>query len=66
MAYYTPGVINVPVFFHVITGTGDSGEEVGFVSDQQIKDQIEVLMSAFGEYGISFYLVGIGRVRNNA
>ena len=50
------GVINVPVFFHVLHRNGQ-----GNVSDPQIKAQIDVLNADYAAYQIRFSLVGTTR-----
>ena len=63
------GDLTIPVVFHVITGTGGDG----FVSDQQIFDQIDVMDAAFSSLGeieniytYDFDLIGIIRYENEA
>lgn len=53
----------VPVFFHVITGSGGAGA----VTDAQIRRQIAILNAAFSAIGslYSFPLAGISRVVND-
>ncbi|MFN6964921.1 MAG: zinc metalloprotease [Pyrinomonadaceae bacterium] len=55
----TGGTINV--YFHVITNTAGDGN----VSDQQIRDQMQVLNNAYAPWGWAFNLVSTSRTANN-
>ena len=58
--YARAGTTEIPVYFHVVTGTGG----VGNVTDAQIRRQIVVLNNAFQGAGFAFRLIGTGRVQN--
>ena len=55
--------ITVPIVFHVIMGSDNSGD----VLDNQLTQQIDVLNNCFSgtDYSFIFYLSGINRVKNN-
>ncbi|WP_341501245.1 zinc metalloprotease [Gallaecimonas sp. GXIMD4217] len=58
---------DVPVYFHVVYKEGKvRGKTVqeGWVSDQQIQDQMDVLNAAYAGTGFSFSLAGVERVNN--
>lgn len=56
------GSVTIPVYFHVISADGTAAN--GWVSDQQVNDQIAVLNSTYGATPFRFQLAGIDHTVN--
>lgn len=56
------GLVDIPVFFHVIYHSNGTGN----VSKSQIDDQIDVLNSSYSSSEFSFYLAGISRTESDS
>ncbi|EOD42929.1 Peptidase M43 pregnancy-associated plasma-A [Neofusicoccum parvum] len=60
---FAKAAINVSTYFHVVAAS--EAEEDGYVTDQQLEDQLAVLNSNFAPHGISFTLAGTTRTINS-
>lgn len=55
--------VTVPVYFHV-TYRKKGGQDVGMISQSEIKDQINVANKAFKKHGFKFVLAGVDYTKN--